>query len=133
MAQNLAIELYFLIEHLISIDSPLVQNVKKYYKIDYFSDLVGLWKRLDAQTQELAELKRSIQQLSGLMLQTPIAMVPPPPFHIDYAGFQVQEQLPNAEQLFANMPPSSINEDDKKTKSKTKSPKKNKNNSKTSQ
>ena len=84
MAQNLAIELYFLIEHLISIDSPLVQNVKKYYKIDYFSDLVGLWKRLDAQTQELAELKRSIQQLSGLMLQTPIAMVPPPPFHIDW-------------------------------------------------
>ena len=69
----------------------------------------------------------------GIFANSCSAMVPPPPFHIDYAGFQVQEQLPNAEQLFANMPPSSINEDDKKTKSKTKSPKKTKNNSKTSQ
>ena len=96
MASSLGMEIYFLLEHLISIDSPLVLNIRKYYKSEYFSDLVSQWKRIDYYTQELSEIKRGIHNLSALIIQTPLLSQP---------TFQMEYIEPQAENFFSNLEP----------------------------
>ena len=103
MASSLGMEIYFLLEHLISIDSPLVLNIRKYYKSEYFSDLVSQWKRIDYYTQELSEIKRGIHNLSALIIQTPLLSQP---------TFQMEYIEPQAENFFSNLEPISTSKEE---------------------
>ena len=101
MALNLAVELNYLIEHLVAANSPLIDNVRKCYKPEYFADLVSFWKRLDTQAHELTQLRLSIQQLSSLLLHasgTPNASS----FQTEYPVFIFDIQ-PCAEHYFATV------------------------------
>lgn len=82
MAQALALELYFLVEKLLEENSPLVEAVAPHWRNEYFEDLVATWKRMDRHTAELAEVKRSVQQLAALMLPVQVfESTNPPSWH----------------------------------------------------
>lgn len=82
MASTLAIELHFLIEHLISENSPLVENIRKVYNPILFSDLINFWKSFEAYTQQLNDLTRSVQQLCALTLQSNQSFLPYPIYQV---------------------------------------------------
>lgn len=84
MAQSLALEIYFLVEKLMAEKSPLVDALQPHWRNEYFEDLVATWKRMDRHTAELAEVKRSVQQLSALML--PFQTVEPQPVAVWSSG-----------------------------------------------
>lgn len=91
MAQNLALELFFLVEKLINENSPLIEGVRKYWNPQYFEDVVSTWKHQEHVAQELSQLNRSVQQLSSLILQQNCQ--PVVPFQINYPTVSFPEPI----------------------------------------